>query len=95
MGANEIRIDPSMYLTSAYFMNAAADPLLRQKGYAKYDLRVGYGPDDSRWEVAFVGKNLTDKETLGVMLEVPGSPGSVEGFPERGRSLALQFTLRN
>jgi outer membrane receptor protein involved in Fe transport len=95
MGANEVRIDPSMYLTSAYFMNAAADPLLRQKGYAKYDLRVGYGPDDSRWEVAFVGKNLTDKETLGVMLEVPGSPGSVSGFPERGRSLALQFTFRN
>ena len=95
LGANELRIDPSVYITSGYFMNAAADPLLRQKGYSKYDLRVGYGPEDARWEVAFLGKNLSDKETLGVMLEMPGAPGTVTGFPERGRSLAVQVTFRN
>ncbi|MCC6633827.1 MAG: TonB-dependent receptor [Gammaproteobacteria bacterium] len=95
VGSNELRIDPSVYFTSGYFMNAAADPLLRQGGHTKYDLRLGYGPEDTRWEVAFVGKNLTDKETLGIMLEIPGSPGTVSGFPERGRSLALQVTFRN
>ena len=95
LGANELRIDPSVFFTSEYFMNAAADPLLRQGGHAKYDLRVGYGPADAHWEVAFVGKNLTDKETLGVMMEMPGSPGTVSGFPERGRSLAGQVTFRN
>jgi iron complex outermembrane recepter protein len=95
LGAYQLRLDPSVFVTSGYFMNAAADPLLRQKGHSKYDLRVGYGPDDSHWEVAFVGKNLTDKETIGVMLEMPGAPGTVTGFPERGRSLAVQFTFRN
>ncbi|MBK6673631.1 MAG: hypothetical protein IPG49_09180 [Proteobacteria bacterium] len=75
-------------------LGAAAGPLLRQGGHAKFDLRV-VGPADAHWEVAFVGKNLTDKETLGVMMEMPGSPGTVSGFPERGRSLAVQVTFRN
>jgi iron complex outermembrane recepter protein len=95
LGANQLRIDPSIYFTGGYFMNAAADPLLRQGGHAKYDLRVGYGPEDNAWEVAMVGKNLSDKETLGVMLEMPGSLGTVTGFPERGRAIALQFSFRN
>lgn len=95
LGGNQLRIDPSVYFSSEFFLNAAADPLLRQGGYAKYDLRVGYGPEDSHWEVAMVGKNLSDKETLGVMLEVPGSLGTVSGMPERGRSIALQVSVRN
>ena len=95
MGENLLRIDPSVYFSSAFFMNAAADPLLRQGGFTKFDLRLGYGPEDTSWEVALVGKNLSDKETVGVMLEVPGSPGSVSGFPERGRAIAVQFSLRN
>jgi iron complex outermembrane recepter protein len=95
LGEHQLRIDPSIYFTSGFFMNAAADPLLRQNGFSKYDLRIGYGPEDNRWEVAMVGKNLSDKETIGVMLEMPGSLGTVSGFPERGRAIALQFSLRN
>jgi hypothetical protein len=55
---------------------------------------VGYGPEDSHWELALVGKNLGDKEILGFQLELPGSPGSFFGVPERGRSIALQFSFR-
>jgi iron complex outermembrane receptor protein len=93
-GENMLRIDPSVYFSSGFFMNAAADPLLRQGSYTKFDLRLGYGPEDTSWEVALVGKNLSNKETLGVMLEIPGSPGTVSGFPERGRAIALQISLR-
>ena len=92
-GANQLRIDPSVYFTSGYFMNAAADPLLRQGGYSKYDLRMGYGPEDAQLGSGLVGKNLSDKETLGVMLEMPGAPGTVTGFPERGRSIAAAVLL--
>jgi outer membrane receptor protein involved in Fe transport len=95
IGANQLRIDPAVYFSSNYFLNAAADPLLRQGGYAKVDLRVGFGPEDNHWEVAVVGKNLGDKETVGFKLETPGAPGTIDALPERGRAVAVQFSLRN
>ena len=94
-GANQVRIDPILSFTSEFFLNPAADPLLRQGGFAKYDLRVGYGPEDLKWEVAMVGKNLGDKATTGFMLEMPGALGTTWAMPERGRAVALQFTVRN
>jgi iron complex outermembrane recepter protein len=95
LAQNVLRIDPSVYFTTDFFMTASGDPLLSQGGFTKYDLRLGYGPEDSHWELALVGKNLGNKETLGVMLEMPGSQGTVLGVPERGRSVALQFSYRN
>jgi iron complex outermembrane recepter protein len=91
---NQLRIDPSIYFTSEYFLSAGADPLLRQGGYAKYDLRMGYGPEDNRWELALVGKNLGDKAVKAIGLEMPGSLGTTESLPERGRSVAVQFSFR-
>jgi outer membrane receptor protein involved in Fe transport len=95
VAGHQLRIDPSVYFTTDYYINAAADPLLRQGGYAKYDLRIGYGAEDGRWEAALIGKNLGDKPTVGYMLEMPGSPGTALAMPERGRSIALQLSVRN
>ncbi|HEX7819782.1 MAG TPA: TonB-dependent receptor [Sphingobium sp.] len=64
-GNNEVRLSPSLYFTTAYFQSATADPLLRQDGYAKLDMRAGFGPSNKRWEVALIGKNLTDETTAG------------------------------
>jgi iron complex outermembrane recepter protein len=95
VGERQLRIDPVVSFTSSFFLTAAADPLLRQGGFTKYDLRVAYGPSDLQWEVAMVGKNLGDKATTGVALEMPGSLGTTWAMPERGRAIALQFTMRN
>ncbi len=40
------------------------DPLNIQKSYAKLDARVGIGAADDRWELAVVGRNITDKATI-------------------------------
>lgn len=87
--------DPSLYFTSKYFQSATADPLLEQKGYAKVDLRIGIGAEDKRWELAVVGKNLFDKKTAYWREAVPTSPGSVNYFGDRPRSIAVQVTIRN
>ncbi|MDX9874567.1 MAG: TonB-dependent receptor [Spongiibacteraceae bacterium] len=91
MSDNELRIRPTVNFTSEYYMTATADPILEQSGFAKYDLRIGYGPADKRWEVAMIGRNLTDKETIGYALGMPGANGTIAAMPERGRSIALQF----
>ena len=90
----EIRFDPSLYFSSRYFQSANADPLLVQDGWAKFDMRVGVGPGDRSWELAVIGKNLTDKATASFRNGVPSSPGTYYALPERPRSVAIQFSLR-
>lgn len=93
-GAYQVRIDPGVYFVTDYNQQAGNDPLYVQKGYAKADLRVGFGPADGRWELAAIAKNLTDRQTASFRSGVTASPGSVIAFPERGRSVALQFTIK-
>ncbi len=90
-----VRFEPSVYFVTDYNEQAGNDPLYVQKGYAKADLRIGFGPADGIWELAAIGKNLTDKQTASFRSGVTASPGSVIAFAERGRSVALQFSIKH
>ncbi len=90
-----LSIDPTVSFSTNYFMTATADPLLKQEGYAKYDVRVGFGPDEGPWQIAMIGKNLSDEVTTFYRLGTPGADGSVTALVDRGRSIALQFSIRN
>ena len=94
-GDNRLRIEPSMYFTSKFYQQPTHDPLLLQEGYAKFDTRIGYGPEDGRWEVALIGKNLTDKYTASFRGLVGTAPGTTYVASERPRSVALQITVKN
>ena len=94
-GDNEFRVSPVVNFSSAYFMTATADDLFRQKAFQKYDLRLGYGPADRRWELAVIGRNLTNVATTSYRLGVPGADGSVLNLVERGRSVGIQLTVKN
>ena len=90
----QVRIDPTLYFTSKYFQQSNSDALFVQKGYAKADLRVSGGPVDGRWELGVIAKNLGNVRTASLRTGVPASPGTVIAFPERDRSVALQFTVK-
>ena len=90
----DLRIDPLLYFSSRFFQSATADPLLSQPGYAKVDLRVGVGPVSRAWEIALIGKNLTDKATASFRNQFAGSPGSVWLTSERPRSIAIQGSVQ-
>ena len=94
-GDLEIRLSPLAYFTSWYYQSSTADDLIRQDGFAKFDMRVGVGPRDGTWEVALIGKNLTNEATAGFRQTVSGANGTVAAFPERPRSVALQVMLRH
>ncbi|BFM10832.1 TonB-dependent receptor [Simiduia litorea] len=73
MGDNlEWRITGDVNFSDSYFTSPTLDPNLEQDAYAKLNLRLAMGSQDGMWEVALVGKNLTDESisTFGNQLPV-------------------------
>jgi iron complex outermembrane receptor protein len=75
------------------------DPKLIQDAYTKVNARFGIGSESGSWEIAVLGRNLTDEEVLQYGGDLPLS-GSVFGaggnyaFFAQGRTLSVQGTLR-
>ena len=88
-----------IFYTSEYNASATFDPGLLQGGYSRYNARVGLGPDTGSWEIALLGKNLSDERVLSFGGDTPLA-GSTFGaksnyaFYTQGRTLALQGTVR-
>lgn len=91
--ALRLRIDANMYFTSWYYQQPIADKDLSQPGFAKFDARVALGADDRKWEIAVVGKNLTDKRTASFRQNI-ASPGSFQFLEDSGRSVGFQLSWR-
>lgn len=58
-----------------------------------WNARASYGPSNSSWQVALIGKNLTNEEIKTGGSSVPGSTGLFQTFVLPPRSLAVQFKL--
>jgi len=95
VGGYQLKVDPNVYFSSSFFQQASADPLTQQDSYTKVDLRVGFGPEDEHWEVAVIGKNLSDVSTGSFRNNVPTTPGTVYALSDRPLSVAIQFSIRN
>ncbi|OWK31004.1 TonB-dependent receptor [Sphingomonas dokdonensis] len=83
---------------SGFFNSDNMSPLYGyQRGFAKLDLRVQFGPQDEQWHVAVVGKNLTDKLTTGSAFLLPApitsSPRAML-FVEPPRNIAIEAGVR-
>ena len=75
------------------------DPKLIQKAYTKLNARVGIGAESGRWEIAVLGRNLTDEDVLqfGGDLPLAGSAFGAGGnyaFFAQGMTLSVQGILR-
>ncbi|MDJ0919120.1 MAG: TonB-dependent receptor [Woeseiaceae bacterium] len=86
-----IRLD--MFHTGKYDASATYDPALVQDAYTKTDLRVALRTDS--WEVAVLGKNLSDEQVLFFGGDTPlaGSSFGVKSnysFFGQGRTVSLQ-----
>ncbi len=69
-----------------------------QDGYAKVDLRIAVEPEDGTWEVALVGKNIFDEITANAAFGWGPPFAATAGattWVEPGRSIGLQFAIRN
>jgi iron complex outermembrane receptor protein len=96
----DYRIDTTLNVAgrSKYFDSDNEDPLFgTQKGFAKVDLRVQFAPDNQRWHIAFVGRNLTNELTTGSAFDLPApittAPRAIL-YVEQGRSISLEAGLK-
>jgi iron complex outermembrane receptor protein len=71
---HELKVDATGIVSgrSKFFDSDTQDPLYGvQPGYAKFDLRIQLAPDNDRWHIAFVGKNLTNVLTTSFAFDLP------------------------
>jgi iron complex outermembrane recepter protein len=75
------------------------DPKVQQEAFYKLNARAGIGAIDESWELALVGKNLTDEVIMVYAADTPLAKTlfgttSHTGFFDAPRSVALQFSYR-
>ncbi|MDQ0466887.1 outer membrane receptor protein involved in Fe transport [Caulobacter ginsengisoli] len=94
----------NLHGSSDYLLSPFANPNGRQDAYTVFDASARLGGEDGRWEVALIGKNLTDEYVLTSAGDAPssgsgtGTPLGIRsdlvGTPRPPRTIAIQFTLR-
>lgn len=99
--ALEFRSTLDLIYSDSYLTSPTLDPRTEQDAYTKVNLRLALGASDGQWEVALVGKNLTDEEVMTFSNQLPVSSNFTDGdstayyaFYDRPRSVALQGMLR-
>lgn len=81
--------------TSSYFQQENFNPASFQKSYWLLNAGVRVYPENDRWEVAFIGRNLTNTNYLTYSSDGPGSgAGVLEAISNRGSELAIQGTVK-
>ena len=85
--------------SSSYLTSLTLDPGTRQDSYTKLNARVSLGSASGKWQLALVGRNLTDEEVVSYSGDVPLSGSifaarSYYGFVDPPRTLAVEGTLR-
>ncbi|MEM8935034.1 MAG: TonB-dependent receptor [Pseudomonadota bacterium] len=78
--------------TSEFAVLANPEPEEIQGSFAKVDVRAGIAGNDGQWELAFVGKNLTDELTFRFRGPLPGNVGEF-ALADRGRELGIQARI--
>ncbi len=88
-----------LLFSDSYEPTQNLDTRVQQSAYTKVNLRLALSDIDEIWEVAILGRNLTDEEIVTYANDVPlafsqfGSP-AYYGFIDRPRTVAVQATYR-
>lgn len=94
-----IGIGLDIVFTDDYNPSSNLDPRVGQDGFFKFNGRIGIGAIDKTWELALIGKNLTDEVVVVYAGDTPLSKTifgatSHTAFLEPPRTIAMQFTYR-
>ena len=85
-----IRIGADIQYSDWYYTEGDNDPESVQGSYTKLNARIALSDVDNRWEIALMGRNLTDEETFNGTLDVPLVEGSHIAFMEPPRTIGVQ-----
>lgn len=84
-----------------YLTTPSLDPRFQQDAYTKINARIALSSDSDNWELALIGKNLTDESIVPYANGLPvastvtrGTGSGYYAFYERPKSVAIQGTIR-
>jgi outer membrane receptor protein involved in Fe transport len=80
--------------TDEYYHAQDLDPEEVTDSYTEYNARLAVAQMDGRWEVALIGKNLTDETTNIYGNDIPSFTGAHFSFVAPPRTVAIQGILR-
>ena len=100
----KIGLNGSTNFSDSFFTDTVSAPGGRQGAYQLFDAGVRVVADDDRWELAFIGRNLSDEYYFTRSADnpfsgsAPGGAGTIRGdtvaVPSRGRELWVRGTVR-
>lgn len=86
---------------SEYLTTPSLDPKFEQDAYTKINARIALSGNDEMWEIALIGKNLTDESIVSYANGLPvasvvtsGTASGYYAFYEKPATVALQGTLK-
>jgi len=101
--ANGLKLVSTLDLifSSSYFTTPSLDPKLTQDAFTKINARIALSGRNDEWELALIGKNLSDQSVVTYANGLPaastltgGTSSGYYAFYERPRSIALQATVK-
>ena len=97
----QLRAVVDLIYSDAYLWSRTLDPRARQPAYTRLDARLSLGSQDGRWQVALVGRNLTDETVVTFGGDTPlagsltqGTGHSYYGVVQAPASVGLQMLYR-
>lgn len=84
-----------------YLTTPSLDPKFQQDAYTKINARIALSGDNDKWELALIGKNLTDESIVSYANGLPvattltsDTSSGYYAFYERPKSVAIQGTIK-
>ena len=95
----QLRTVLDVIFTDDYNPTQNLDPLAEEDGYTKLNARVAVSDPNDTWEVALVGRNLTDEEIVSYANDTPLAANLFQtighyAIIERERTVAIQGLYR-
>lgn len=88
-------LNGDMNFSSSYFTQENLDPLAKQGAFTRFNAGARVYSEDDRWELALIGRNLTNKYVISFTTDtVYGPAGNFAAGTYRPREINLQGTFR-
>jgi iron complex outermembrane receptor protein len=94
MGNFELMSLLALTYQDAQYRQGDLDPILKDEQYVKVDFSLLFGPATGRWELAVIGRNLTDQTTYSYGNDAPFFEGARQVYIDEPRNYAVRATVR-
>ena len=93
IGAYQLLATLGINYSDEQFRAGDIDPITLEDSHVKVDAAVTLGPENGNWDIALIGKNLTDETTINYANDTPLFPGTFQAALEQPRSVAVRARL--